>query len=32
MSDFGVEVNAVGEAEKLCPQHFIFLSLGWCWR
>ena len=24
MSDFGVEVNAVGEAEKLCSQHFLF--------
>ena len=26
MSDFGVEVNAVGEAEKLCSQRFLFLS------
>lgn len=24
MSDFGVEVIAVGEAEKLCPQLFLF--------
>lgn len=22
----GLKVNAVGEAEKLCSQHFLFLS------
>ena len=30
MSDFGVEVNAVGEAEKLCPQLFLFCLLVVC--
>ena len=28
MSDFGVEVNAVGEAERLCLQLFLF-SVSW---